>query len=470
VQVEIARVGGTRDVVWSAIVPAGEHATPRQAYELGCGWPAAISVPTESSWRSGYYEVVLTVDVDGKQRTDHAFFVLRAAADSTNTILLQLATNTWHAYNDFGGHNLYTGGTISSLQRPMSRGYLHKPAGAGRRVTTTHPPDPDMNTHVGYLRQHHLSPYAGSAGWPDWEQPFLEWAERNGYGVDVCANADLEEHPEVLHGKRLVLSVGHDEYWSGPMRDAVEGFIAGGGNAAFFSGNTAFWQVRMEDSDASGSATRMIGYKGQFKSDPVYGTDRQRELTTIWSDHLLARPENEMTGVSFSRGGYHRIGKRVTSGAGGYTVHRHEHWLFDGTDIGYGDVLGAASTVVGYECDGCDFTTRDGLPYPTGSDGTPENFVILASAPAAHFTRTTSARPPKPNVPAEDEFIASRLFDSRDPEAVERIAHGHAILGTYTSPGGGTVVTSGSTDWAHGLAGREPQIERITTNVLDRLG
>jgi hypothetical protein len=73
-------------------------------------------------------------------------------------------------------------------------------------------------------------------------------------------------------------------------------------------------------------------------------------------------------------------------------------------------------------------------------------------------------------VPAEDEFIASRLFDSREPEAVERIAHGHAMLGTYTSPGGGTVVTSGSTDWAHGLTGRDPQIEQITANVLDRLG
>ena len=73
-------------------------------------------------------------------------------------------------------------------------------------------------------------------------------------------------------------------------------------------------------------------------------------------------------------------------------------------------------------------------------------------------------------MPAEDEFIASRLFDSLEPEAVERIAHGHAMLGTYTSPGGGTVITSGSTDWAHGLAGRDPQIEQITANVLNRLG
>jgi hypothetical protein len=32
------------------------------------------------------------------------------------------------------------------------------------------------------------------------------------------------------------------------------------------------------------------------------------------------------------------------------------------------------------------------------------------------------------------------------------------------------VITSGSTDWAHGLAGRDPQVERITHNILDRLG
>ncbi|MDO9174185.1 MAG: hypothetical protein Q7V62_05225, partial [Actinomycetota bacterium] len=244
VAVEVARVGASREVVWTGTVAAGDHPTPPRAYEVGCDWPAATTLTADPLWRSGYYEVVLTIDVDGKTRRDHAFFVLRPPADSPNTILLQLATNTWHAYNDFGGHNLYTGGTIVSLQRPMSRGYLFKPAGAGRRVTTTHPPDPDMNAHVGYVRQHKLSPYAGSAGWPDWEQPFLEWAEGRGYGIDVCTNADLQEHPELLVGKRLVLSVGHDEYWSGPMRDTVEGFIAAGGNAAFFSGNTSFWQVR----------------------------------------------------------------------------------------------------------------------------------------------------------------------------------------------------------------------------------
>ena len=469
VTVEIARAGGDRTVVWSGTVEAGDHSTPHDASANGCGWPAASTITAGDDWGSGYYEVLLTVDVDGKPRQSYAFFVVRPPADSPHTILLQLATNTWHAYNDFGGRNLYNGGTHSSLQRPMARGYLFKPEGAGRRVTTTHPPDRDMNTHVGYVRMNHLSGWAGSAGWPDWEWPFLAWAERNGFGIDVITNADLEEHPSIVDRYELLLSVGHDEYWSGPMRDTVEGFIGRGGNVAFFSGNTALWQVRLEE-QVDGRATVMVGYKGQFKNDPVYGTDRIGELTSIWSDHLIGRPENEMTGVSFTRGGYHRIGRRVANGAGGYTVYRPEHWIFEGTGIDYGDVLGAKATAVGYECDGCDYTVVDGLPHPTGSDSTPESFTILAMVPAAHFTRTTAARPPRPQDPSEIEFLASRLFGSRDEADVERIAHGQAVLGAYTSEAGGTVITSGSTDWAHGLAGRDEPIEQITRNILDRLG
>ncbi len=473
VTVEAARGGATRELLDRAVVAdVADHPTPPDASSAGCGWPVAHTIAVDPSWRSGYHEVVLEIDVGGKVRRDHAFFVVRPQPTDpapAGRVLLALATNTWHAYNDFGGRNLYTGGTSASLQRPMARGYLHKPPGAGRRVTTVHPPDPQMATHVGYLRLNHLSGYAGSAGWPDWELPFVRWAEREGYHVDVVTNADLEDHPALVDGYRLLLSVGHDEYWSGPMRDTVERFIAGGGNVAFLSGNTSFWQVRLEDPTPDGPAATMIGYKGRLKDDPVYGTSRQGELTTIWSDHLLGRPESHMTGVSFARGGYHRIGRCVTEGAGAYTVHRPDHWLFDGTGIGYGDLLGARSTIVGYECDGCAFTTVDGVPHPTGEDGTPAGFEILGTAPAVHFTRETAQRPPKPDEPSEIEFIASRLFDSREPEAVERIAHGHAVLGSYTSPGGGTVVTSGCTDWAHGLAGTDPQVEQVTRNIIERL-
>ena len=194
VRVEVARVGARREVVFSSdAVAAGEHETPPDAASKGCGWPVALALDVGPTWRSGYYEVVLEIDVGEKVRRDYAFFVVRPVPGTP--LVLALATNTWHAYNDFGGQNLYTGGTHVALQRPMTAGYLYKPPGKGRRVTGTGEPDPQNAAHVGYIQINHLSGYAGSAGWPDWELPFLQWAEREGFEVGVCTNADLEEHP-----------------------------------------------------------------------------------------------------------------------------------------------------------------------------------------------------------------------------------------------------------------------------------
>ena len=466
IDVEVARIGAEREVVHSASgLAVGDHPVPDDASASGCEWPVALDLAIGADWASGYYEVQLTARKDGQESVDRAFVVVRPAVDSDRSMLLVLGTNTWDAYNDFGGFNLYNGGTKVSRQRPMARGYLHKPPGLGRRVASVHPPDPKIAAHIGYMLVNGLSQWAGSAGWPNWEEPFLAWAEGAGYAIDVATNADLDADPHLLDRYELMLSVGHDEYWSGAERDLVEAFIARGGNVAFLSGNTSFWQVRFED-----EAATMVGYKQHFADDPVYGTDRIGELTSIWSDHLIGRPENQMTGVSFARGGYARIGRRVPNGSGGYTIHRPGHWLFEGTDLEYGDLLGAAATVVGYECDGCDFTYRDGLPYPTHADQTPEGFEILGTSPAASFTRETAARPPKPGELSELEFHAWRLFDSHEPAATDRLANGHAVLGTYTSPAGGVVVTTGCTDWAMGLQQRDRQVEQVTRNLLDRLG
>ncbi len=197
VSIEVARIGAQRTVVFAEDrVPAEDHPTPSGAAAHGCAWPAASELTVGADWRSGYYEVVLSIDVDGKTRTSHAFFVVRPKPGPTQArILLALGTNTWHAYNDFGGRNLYTGATQVSLQRPMAPGYLHKPDGAGQRVTSLHPPDRQSASHVAYLLLNHLSPYGGSAGWPNWELPFVRWAEREGYDFDVVTNADLEDHP-----------------------------------------------------------------------------------------------------------------------------------------------------------------------------------------------------------------------------------------------------------------------------------
>jgi hypothetical protein len=467
VSVTVTRVGAARVEASRVESVAVEHrTTPTDVVAAGCGWPITIELATETAWPSGYYEVELTgYDPRDRPVRTVAFFVVRPAPGATRRVLLPLATNTWNAYNDFGGANTYTGANVASFERPMAPGLLEKPPGPGKRVAVTHPPDPTQSTHVGYLILNGLTEWAGSAGWPNYEEPFLGWAERAGYEIDVCTNADLDLHPEVVDGAQLLLSVGHDEYWSGPQRDTVEAHLARGGNVAFLSGNTCYWQVRIADDGAT-----MIAYKQDFTDDPVWGTADEATTTTLWAHPVTGRPEAALTGVSFTRGGYSRIGSRVPRGAGGYTVHQPEHWLFAGTGLEYGDLLGADATVVGYECDGCDFTMVDGRPVPTGVGGTPASFEILATAPATGFDRASSLRPVPDGARSEVEFNAFCLFGDDSPEACDRILAGHAVLGTHRADGGGTVVTTGCTDWTFGLTARDPDVEQITRTILEHLG
>ena len=54
--------------MWAGTVEADDHPTPRDADSNGCGWPAATTITPGNDWVSGYYEVLLTINVDGKTR------------------------------------------------------------------------------------------------------------------------------------------------------------------------------------------------------------------------------------------------------------------------------------------------------------------------------------------------------------------------------------------------------------------
>src|SRR5258707_1015339 len=58
--VEVARLGATREVVWRAaglVAPA--HAVPAQPFAHGARYPESASIPVGADWRSGFYEVRL---------------------------------------------------------------------------------------------------------------------------------------------------------------------------------------------------------------------------------------------------------------------------------------------------------------------------------------------------------------------------------------------------------------------------
>lgn len=411
VSITIARLGETSETVFEqSQVPVTKQAIPARASSDGCDWPATIKIKIGEDWKSGYYEAKLTGQADSsgsqsKQATGTLFFVVRSATPGKHTkILLQLSTNTYNAYTNWGGHSLYSYHDRDGIQ--------------GHRVSFDRP----------LQSQFHK-----------WEAPFVRWAERSGFQIDYAVNSDLEFRQELLKHYKLVLSVGHDEYWSSPMRDHLERFIANGGNVAFFSGNTCCWQVRSEDEGRA-----LTCWKQAFVLDPMYRTGDPKLLSTAWSHHLIGRPENELTGVGFLWGGYHRSHGQFMDGPGSFLVHRPNHWIFSGTELKRGDRFGGKHTIVGYECDGCEIEWVNGLPQPTHQDGTPESFQIVGSCPARW-------------APGDS------LWYDRFPK--DRI--GNAVLGTYTQ--GGTVVTAGTTDWAHGLAGDDPIVEQITRNILLRL-
>lgn len=410
--VTIQRYGAQRETVWQGDIDNGKaHPVPDNASTHGWDWPTAFTVGVTDAWSSGYYEVFTGApdpnDEDRWIEGRTMFFVVRPNRPGQDAdILLQLSTNTYNAYNNWGGTSLYR---FNSRDQKRARRVSFSPLPSGAY---------------------------------SWELPFIEWAERNGYRLDYAVNSDLERYPDLIKPYKLILSVGHDEYWSAPMRDHIDEFVASGGNLAFFGGNNLTWQIRYED----GGQT-MVCWKEWYRDDPLYRPQGPNPLlTTLWSHYLVNRPENQLTGVGMMIGGMHRSHGQLLDGSGAFTLHQPEHWVFKGTELKGGDQFGGKNSIVGYETDGCEMTILDGRLVPTHRDGTPESFEVLATAPARW---------------PDGEWS----WYERWPEG--RI--GNACLGLYSRRDGGTVFSTATTGWANGLRGHDPVIERITRNVLDRL-
>ncbi len=478
--VEVARVGRERRIVARLDgIRLAPHPVPERAHVVGCGWPAAAHLDVGRDWPSGYYDLVVR-GADGAEARH--LLVVRASAAAAPAVIV-LATNTYQAYNWWGGANTYTWiggpepaplGTAEqhvvagrlSAARPFTAG-LMRPRSAAHRIVTARrrgfgePPTP------GEVLDEVM---AGGQGWDcpagfldKWEHAFVAWAEEAGYPLDYLIDTDLEA-PGALDGRRAALFVGHSEYWSWPQRIEVERFVDAGGRLGIFSGNTCYWQCRWED----GGRTFVAHKRHAERDDPLAHDPARRHLTTgLWSSPVVGRPEAALTGLSFLFGGYHRFGLCVARGLAGYTVCRDDHWALRGADLYWGDVFGDDCRLVGYENDGCPLKMgEDGLPGPVPRLGVPPGLEIIATAPA------TLGEPEQDDysrvVPPEPWEVLARAYGGADtPEVRRRLLRGHAVMASFAR-GAGEVFNAGTTEWAYGLAARNPFVERITRNVLDR--
>jgi hypothetical protein len=199
---------------------------------VDCGnWSVSASWTVPVDAVSGIYFAKL-VREDGPGGSSHVVFVVRDD-DGRSELLFQTSDTTWQAYNRYGGNSLYTG----------------SPAGRAYKVSYNRP-----FTTRGYAPE-------------DWvfnaEYPMVRWLERNGYDVSYTTGVDSHRSASELLEHDTFLSVGHDEYWSGPQRANVEAARTAGVNLAFFSGNEVFWKTRMEPSISAGATANrtLVSYK-----------------------------------------------------------------------------------------------------------------------------------------------------------------------------------------------------------------
>ncbi|MBO9513083.1 MAG: hypothetical protein J7549_03115 [Variovorax sp.] len=474
--IEIIRDGLVPETVFSRQeIPGRFHAAPKDAYKSGCNWPESLRWTIPQGTRSGFFKVVSTcLRPDGTRYVQHHFFVVRPTrATRTAPLLMILPTSTWMAYNDWGGASSYIGidgngnefSPNLSFLRPWTRGMVWLPEGAPRicaepvpdplTVPRYHPKDWAWSNGFGYF-------YA-AAGWAQYDRHFVCWAERERIGFDMITQTDLHYRPEILDRYRAIVIVGHDEYWTHDMRKHVEKFVDDGGRLARFGGNY-MWQVRLED-----EGRRQVCYKNRAQAeDPVRGTDQAHLLSTGWESQAVNWPGATTVGVNGLGGIYASWGGFSPRNTKGFTVYRADHWIFDGTQLGYGDVFGNEANIFAYEVDGLDYTFRHGLPYPTGEDGAPTNISILAMSPALKAESMFPVDGWRYYLGESDmRGAAQTRFGDQSPESLDKVRYGSGMV-VHMPRGCGEVVTAGTCEWIMGLKRNDFFTCQITRNVLDR--
>ena len=253
---------------------------------VDCGnWAISASWSVPSTSVSGLYLALLTRTDTGGQ--SNIFFVVRNDA-SRSAILFRTSDETWEAYNDYGGNGLYgPSGAFDLTNRAYEVSY-------NRPLDTL---DLEVQSY----------PYYDTL-------PMIRWLEANGYDVSYIAAADLASQGAALvESHKMYMSVGHDEYVSGPEFAALKTARDAGVNLAFFSGNELFWKTRWESSiDGSGTPYRTVAcYKETLGPQSVPTATAAVDpadpptWTGTWRDPRGASPddagipENSLTGQLF---------------------------------------------------------------------------------------------------------------------------------------------------------------------------
>jgi hypothetical protein len=273
---------GIMQGTWSAqtgLVGCPHCAIDPITHRIEARWQQSVALAIGDTWTSGIYLIKLTAAKHGES---YIPLVVRDATDAT-AVLANLPVNTYQAYNLWGGYSTY-----------------------GRAEEDGHLNEPERAAEVSFDRPYDRS--AGAGDFLNWDIHLVRWMERSGLDVSYTTDLDVHEHPERLLRHRMFVVMAHDEYYSLPMRDAVEHARDAGVSLAFMGADAIYWQNRYQP-DFRGQRDRtLICYKVlSHGSDATEVPTRDPLLaqhpelvTTMWRDPIVHRPESSVIGLMYT--------------------------------------------------------------------------------------------------------------------------------------------------------------------------
>ncbi len=307
VQVQAYRMGyyqglGGRLVVQTDFVAANTQPAPvvtPGVSTVSCPWSPTLTLDITKDWLPGCYLLKL-VGNGGEEQ----FVPLTIRDDaSMASYVLQNSVTTWQAYNLWGEYSLYYGRTPSGGSDFANRARI-----------------------VSFDRPYPQTWASGAADFVGNELPLLMHLESLGLDLTYWTDVDLHVRPELLVNHRCLFSLGHDEYWSQPMRQAAATANANGVNLAFLGANACYRQIRMEPSSV-GPGRLEVCYKDATE-DPLAREDPS--LTTVnWDQSPVNEPESNLIGSMYQSVGA-KADMVVTDGSS---------WFYDGCNLTDGDAF-----------------------------------------------------------------------------------------------------------------------------------
>jgi N,N-dimethylformamidase len=347
-----------------------------------------------------------------------------APAEPRASIAVLASTNTWLAYNNFGGRSNYINtdrlpdAPVVNARQELIR---YTAAGAfncwGFRDDEYLPLSFERPELGNVVREDEevTDPIAGrlTCGMAPAERRLLGWLEREGFDYDYYSEWQLHNGDLNLDRYQVLMISVHPEYWSRDMYLKVKDWVWNrGGRLMYLGGNGLNCEVEFLGDDR-------LRFKTHLNPDPGYELGmRDPQNPEFYLDSRMARTlesEANLLGVVTTHTGIMTAAPYRALDAG--------HWAFDGTGLNSGDLFGERSL---HE------------RVPGGASG--------------HETDKRSR-----HSPAGTQLLAKGI----------NADDGGAEIVTYETPSGGAVFSVGSITWVPCLL-VDDAVSRMTANVVTR--